>query len=118
MDTTRYGDRYTATIVSEDASQVRLQLTPRAGQSTPYTKIVVTVGKDHWLPSDLQYYDASGHNTKSETRTGYTCVGDVCTWAEAKMVDSATGGWTRIVARSRQVNVDISDAVFTARSLS
>lgn len=117
MATTSYGPQYAAAVASETPAEWKLVLTPKAGQETPYSKIEVTVGKDKKVPSELRYFSAEGKNVKTETRTGYTCEGDVCTPGELKMTDNGKGNWTKLIAKSRKVNAEISDDVFSQRSL-
>ena len=117
MATTSYGGMYTAAVASEDPATWNLVLTPKPGQETPYAKIEVTVPKDHKVPSKLNYWSADGKNVKTETRTGYSCEGDVCTPGEIKMTDNTKGAWTKLIAKTRKVNVEISDDVFTQRNL-
>ena len=87
------------------------------GQEAPYARIEVLVNKDHMVPAQLKYFNADGTNVKTETRTGYTCEGDVCTPGELKMTDNVKGNWTKLIAKSRKVNVEISDDAFTQRNL-
>ncbi len=117
MATTVYSPQYTAAIASEDAATWKLSLTPKAGQETPYAKIEVTVAKDKKLPSELKYFNAEGKNIKTEVRSGYACEGDVCTPGELKMTDNTKGAWTKLVAKSRKINAEISDDVFSQRNL-
>jgi outer membrane lipoprotein-sorting protein len=117
MATTRYSPQYTAAIASEDAGSWHLTLTPKPGQDTPYAKIEVTVTKDKKVLSELKYFSADGKNVKTETRTGYSCEGDVCTPGELKMTDNTKGAFTKLTAKSREVNKEISDDVFTQRNL-
>jgi hypothetical protein len=117
MATTAYGADYTATIGSEDAANYKLVLTPKTGKETAYGKIEVTVAKDKTVPSELKYFNAEGKNIKTETRTGYSCEGDVCTPGELKMTDNIKGNWTKLTAKTRKVNAEISDDVFTQRNL-
>jgi len=117
MATTAYGPLYTAAILSEDAASWRLSLTPKPGVDAPYAKIEVTLTKDKKVPSELKYFTAEGKNVKTETRTGYSCEGDVCTPGELKMADNVKNAWTKLTAKSREVNKDISDDVFTQRNL-
>src|SRR5262249_47141675 len=88
MATTAYSPQYTAAILSEDAADWKLSLTPKAGKDTPYTKIEMTVLKDKKVASELKYFGADGKNVKTETRTGFSCEGDVCTPGELKMTDN------------------------------
>jgi outer membrane lipoprotein-sorting protein len=117
MATTAYGPQYSAAILSEDAASWKLSLTPKAGQETPYAKIEVTVAKDKKQPSELKYFNAEGKNIKTEARTGYACEGDVCTPGEIKMTDNVKNAWSKLIAKSREVNKEISDDVFTQRNL-
>lgn len=116
MATTAYGPLYSASLASEDAASWKLTLTPK-GTEAPYAKIEVTVAKDKKVPSELRYFSADGKNVKTEVRTGYTCEGDVCTPGELKMTDNIKGAWTKLVAKSRKVNAEISDDVFSQRNL-
>jgi outer membrane lipoprotein-sorting protein len=117
MATTAYGSQYGASVASETPAEWKIVLTPKAGQETPYAKIEVTVMKDHKVPSELKYFNAEGKNVKTETRTGYSCEGDVCTPGELKMTDNTKGNWTKLIAKSRKVNAEISDDLFSQRSL-
>jgi outer membrane lipoprotein-sorting protein len=117
MATTSYGPLYAASILSEDAASWKLSLTPKPGQDTPYAKIEVTVAKDKKVPSELKYFNAEGKNIKTEVRSGYACEGDVCTPGELKMTDNVKGAWSKLTAKSREVNKEISDDVFTQRNL-
>jgi hypothetical protein len=117
MATTAYGTQYTGAAGADTGAQITVTLTPKPGQDTPYAKIEVLVNKDHMVPAQLKYFSADGTNVKTETRTGYSCEGDVCTPGELKMTDNAKGSWTKLVAKSRKVNPDISDDVFSQRNL-
>lgn len=112
------GGMYTAQIASETPTEYKLVATPKPGQTTPYAKIELTLPKDRMLPTELRYFNAAGKHIKTETRTGYSCEGDICTPGELKMVDHTRGGmWTRIVRKSWKVNEAIPDDVFSKRSL-
>ena len=116
MATTAYSPIYSAAVASEDAAAWKLTLTPK-GADAPYAKIEVTVLKDKVVPSELRYFNAEGKNVKTEVRTGYSCEGDVCTPGELKMTDNVKNQWTKLTAKSRKVNVEISDDVFSQRNL-
>ncbi|PTL78964.1 outer membrane lipoprotein-sorting protein [Vitiosangium sp. GDMCC 1.1324] len=117
MATTSYSGAYTAQIASETPTQWKLIATPKAGQTTTYSKIQFTVNKDKTLPSELRYFNAAGTNIKTETRSNYTCEGNVCSPTELKMVNNTQGNWTKLVRKSWKVNATISDDVFSTRSL-
>lgn len=115
---TRYSGPYTATIASETPTQWKLTATPKAGETPPYAKIEITVNKDKTLPAELRYYNAGGTHLKTETRSDYTCEGDVCSPRELKMVDHTKGGyWTKLLRKQWKVNGAMADDLFSKRSL-
>jgi hypothetical protein len=115
--TTSYSPSYTASVASEDGGSWKLTVTPKAGQSTIWAKIEMSVNKDKSLPSELKYFNTAGQNVKTETRSRYSCEGDVCTPAELKMTINSTGLWTSMARKSWKVNEVLSDDLFTKRSL-
>jgi outer membrane lipoprotein-sorting protein len=118
LSTTKYSAAYTATVASETPTEWKLVMTPKAGQTPPYAKIEVAVTKDRSLPTELRYFNSSGTHIKTESRTGYTCEGNICTPGELKMVDHTKGGhWTKLVRKEWKVNGEIADDVFSKRSL-
>ncbi len=114
---TSYGLQYAGRIVSQTPTQHVLVLTPKAGQETTYARIEITIVKDRMLPLQLKYFNSEGANIKTETRSGYTCEGTVCTPRDIKMVDNTKRNSTRFVRKSWKQNVAISDDVFSQRNL-
>jgi len=115
---TKFSDLYTATVLSDDATTVKIAATPKAGQQTPYAKIEFTIAKDKMAPTEIKYFNASNTNVKTETRSNYTCQGNVCSATEDKMVDNTkNGAWTKMVRKTWKVNESISDDAFSKRAL-
>ncbi|WP_224371236.1 outer membrane lipoprotein-sorting protein [Hyalangium versicolor] len=117
LATASYSGNYTGQIASQTPTQWKLTATPKAGQTTTYSKITFTVPKDKALPTEIQYFDAAGTNIKTESRSNYTCEGNVCSPTEVKMVNNPQGHSTRLVRKSWKVNEAIPDDVFSTRSL-
>ena len=68
--------------------------------------------------TELRYFNAAGTNVKTETRSGYSCQGNICSAGDDKMVDNTrSGAWTRMVRRTWKVNETLSDDLFSKRSL-
>jgi len=115
--TQRYASAYNTKVLSDAGNELKLELSAKTAD-TPYGKIEVTIQKDKNVPTELKYYSASGQHVKTETRTGYTCEGDVCAPGELKMVDHSKGGhWTKMVRKSIKVNEEMSDDLFSKRNL-
>lgn len=112
-----YAGEYDGKILSETPAAWQVQLTAKPGKETSYAKIEMTVLKDKAVPSELKYFNAEGKNIKTETRTGYTCEGNICTPAELKMVDNTKGNWSKFIRKVWKVNENISDDVFSQRNL-
>lgn len=113
-----YGASYSAAVGAETPADYKLVVTPKAGQTTPYAKLEITVGKEKMLPTEIKYFNAAGTNVKTETRSGYTCEGNVCTPGELKMVDNTKGGASTKMTRVKwKVNEEMSDDLFSKRSL-
>ncbi|UQA54707.1 outer membrane lipoprotein-sorting protein [Polyangium aurulentum] len=114
----RYSHAYATQLASETPAEWKVVATTKPGQTTPYGKIEFTIAKDKKVPTELKYYNAAGQHVKTETRTGYTCEGNVCVPGELKMVDHTKGGhWTKMVRKSWKVNQEMSDDMFSKRSL-
>lgn len=117
LATQQYAGLYTATVASTSDKEVKLTLTPKAGQTPPYSKLDVTVAKDKNVPTEIKYYNSDAKLVKTETRTGYTCESDVCTPGTLKMVDHTKNLTTTMSRKKWKVNEAIADEVFTKRNL-
>jgi outer membrane lipoprotein-sorting protein len=113
---TSYGAQYVGQIASQTPTQYVLVLTAKA-QDPIYAKIEITLAKDRMLPLQLKYFNSEGVNVKTEMRSNYSCTGPVCVPGETKMVDNVNGNWTRLVRKTWQHDVAISDDVFSERTL-
>jgi len=113
----RWGDDYSAAIASQTASQLELTLTPKEGRSPLYAKVKLTIDKKLMLPTRIESFDAAGARSKTETRAGYSCQGEVCTAAEHKLVDHVTQATTTLTRGKWTANAPIDDEVFTVRGL-
>jgi hypothetical protein len=117
MATTSYSADYSGQIASETATERRLIATPKASQGSMYSKIEFLVSRNQNLPLEIKYFNAAGANDRTETRTRYTCEGNVCNPGELKMTDNITGHWTKLIRSSWKVNETIADDVFSKSSL-
>lgn len=118
LATQSYSPEYTAQITSDSATETKLVLTPKSGQTPSYGKIEVTMDKAKSLPTELKYYSPTGTHVKTESRSNYTCEGNICTPVELKMVDHTKGGLsTKLTRKKWKVNEEMSDDLFSKRTL-
>lgn len=117
LSTQRYSPSYAADQSSATDAEIKLTLTPQAGKTTTYPKIRMTIAKDKNVPTQLEYFDAEGKPMKTETRSGYTCEGDVCGAATLKMIDHTKSIATTLTRKKWKVNEAIGDETFSKRNL-
>jgi outer membrane lipoprotein-sorting protein len=117
MALSRFGDKYAAKILGQDAATWKLELTKKSDDA-PYDKIVLTVDKKLRQPTELQYFNAEGKHIKTETRRNWSCEGKVCTPGELEMVDHRSNNHSSTLIRRRlKVNPGLDDRVFSKRNL-
>jgi outer membrane lipoprotein-sorting protein len=115
---TIFSPQYTATIASDNPTEMKLVAVAKPGQAPAYAKVEFTIAKERFLATEVKYFNAAGTNVKTEVRTGYTCEGNICTPSEQTMTDNTkNGAWTKMTRKAWRVNVDLSDDMFSKRSL-
>lgn len=115
---TRYAPAYDAKLLDEDEEKATLALTKKASSEAPYARIEMVVEKKRRLPLKMKYFDAANKHVKTETRSRYTCEGDICAPEVVSMQDHTDGDHiSEMVRKSWKVNSGLSDRLFTKRSL-
>ena len=118
ISTTEYSPYYDATLASQDDAGWTLSLSPKADAGVSYSKLELTVSKEFGVPVEIKYFNKKGAHTKTETREGTSCVGDVCTAEVMTMVDHSRGDASTSLTRTEwDVNTGLDDSLFTTRSL-
>lgn len=117
LATQKYSGSYSATQDGATDKEIKLTLTPLAGRETTYAKLQMTIAKDKSVPTEIKYYGTAGKLVKTETRSGYTCTGDICTPGTLLMIDHTKGLSTKLTRKQWKVNESISDDTFSKRSL-
>lgn len=114
----KYSPEYIAQVKSESATEIKLILTARSEVSPKYAKIEITVDKAKTLPLKLEYYSEKGAHLKTETRSNYNCIDNICTPGELEMVDHTKAGLTTKLTRKKwKINEEMSDDLFSKRML-
>jgi len=118
ISTARYAPVFEAELTSETHALWHLELTPREGVDTPYSRLEVDVDKTLVLPVAARLYGATGEHVKTLTSTDLKCHEDVCAPMTMKMVDHSRGdASTTISVKSWTVNTGLPDSRFTVREL-
>jgi len=118
ISTITYGDVYSGKLVQENDSHWTVEATPREGVKAMYSKLIFSIRKDYKHLSQVQYFNTKGDHIKTETRTEYSCQGDVCNAGVMKMVDHRRGdASTEFQRRDWLVNSGVGDSLFSKRNL-
>lgn len=118
ISTVLYGPVYDAALQSEAETAWVLVLTPKADAKTAYGKLVMTVDRKYIQPAQIEYFNRKDQHIKTETRSGYSCEGEVCNAESMKMVDHTRGdASTELVRRTWKVNTGVGDDEFSVRNL-
>ena len=118
ISTITFANVYTGKMMSENDKEWVVEASPREGIKAMYGKLVFTVRKDYKQPSEIKYFNAKSEHIKTETRTEYSCQGNICNAGIMKMVDHSRGeASTEFQRRDWQVNTGISDSLLSKRNL-
>jgi outer membrane lipoprotein-sorting protein len=118
ISTTEYSPYYDAALTSEDDQAWTLTLTPKADAQVGYSKLEIKMAKKFEVPVEIKYFNKKGQHTKTESRTGTSCEGNVCTAEVMTMVDHTRGDASTSLTRTEwEVNTGLDDDLFTTRTL-
>ncbi len=118
ISTTHYAPFYDGAVSSETDAAWVVTATPKEGVKVGYSKLELTVDKTMQLPTEIKYFNKKGQHTKTETRSKFSCEGDVCNAGEMTMVDHSRGeASTSLIRKAWEVNTGVADDVFTVRAL-
>ena len=118
MSTTRYSDLYEAAIAAEDATTLRLTLTPRAGQKTAYGQIEMDVSTEDMVPQTLRYFNNKGQHVKTEERSNWYREAGVVQPQTLKMTDhTRNDAYTILNQTVTGTNQGLGDELFSQRAL-
>lgn len=110
-----YADRYKPVLLDSEQNTYKLELTPKNDKSQ-YSKILVTINKEHFYPEKMEYYDKKDREEKEET-FDYIKTGGYWNAREVVMKDLGKGSSTKIELTNVKFDQDIPDETFTPEYL-
>jgi len=117
MEAKNYADFWDPKLLRTEDGKYVLELKPKSGTETDYSKIIVWVGTDNYFPSKFEYYDKGGKLTKTMTRDKIEKVNGYLTARESEMRDLLSNHTTRMVVTNIRYDTGIPDERFTERYL-
>jgi outer membrane lipoprotein-sorting protein len=118
MEPKRYTGKWDAKLVKEDAATQVIEITPKTGTSTDYSKITITVLKENNYPTKFEYSDKSGKITKILTIDKISKEGEYWASHDKKMEDVRSGHTTEMITENITLDSGLTDETFTERYLS
>jgi outer membrane lipoprotein-sorting protein len=108
---------WNARLLTEDSNTWTLELTPRSGNETIYSKMKVAVSKANRGVERIESYDSAGKLARTQVRTNWKRFGPVNIPMLMTVTDHQTGSRSELHFSDCQVNTGISDAEFSTRAL-
>jgi len=117
MEAVRLSEKYNPELLKEEKNSFVLQLTPKAGIRTDYSKLIMWVRADNFYPTKIEHYDKGNNLYKVMTRSKIKKVNGFWISMESEMEDRKTNHKTKMIMEDVEFNSGISDDKFTERYL-
>lgn len=118
MEAVRFADKWEPRILRQEQDQTVLEMTPRPGKTTDYSKVILWVRNDNFYPVRVENYGKDGALCKILLREKLQNVKGYWTSMETTMEDVKKQHKTRMLVSDMAFDTGIEDAKFTERSLS
>jgi outer membrane lipoprotein-sorting protein len=114
MESVPFSEKYTPKLLKTEDDVFVLELTPK-GRSD-YSKVVVSVNKEHYYPVLMEYYDRGGNKVKQAKYT-FKKIGNYWNAEEIEMTDLKKNHKTKMQMSDVKYDTGLSDDEFTVRKL-
>ncbi len=118
MEAKRYSEKYIPELLKKDENHYILQLIPKKGVKTDYSKLIMWVRADNFYPTKIELYDRGNNLHKVMTKEKIEKVGKYWISKESEMEDLKTKRKTRMIIVDVKFDSKLSDEIFTERYLS
>lgn len=113
----RFSEKYEPALSDQDGEFYILELTPKSGISTDYSKLMMWVRLDNNYPTRIEYYNCSGELWKVLEQNGLRQVSGYWVAIERVMSDVLSGHSTSINMTDVEVDTGIGANIFSQRYL-
>jgi len=118
LEAVRMSARWTATFKSREPESTIMELTPKPGAPTDYSRQLVTVRNDSFYPVRVEFYDKSGALSKVLVRGQLKQMKGYWVSMDTTMEDVRKHHTTRMLVSDLTLDTGIGDEKFTERYLS
>ncbi len=117
MEAKRYSENWIPELLNTEKEHFIMQIKPKSGIRTNYSKMVFKVRKDNLYPVKVELYSRAGKLFKVATTTNIKKIGKYWVAEEATMEDLKSRHKTKMILLKAQFDTGISDKKFTKRYL-
>ncbi len=118
LEAVKWSSKWVAAIKSQDQDTTALELTPKPGRSSDYSRQLVTVRNDNFYPVRIEIYDRSGTLSKVLVRGDLKQVQGYWVSMDTTMEDLRKRHKTQMIVSDLKLDTGIGDDKFTERYLS
>lgn len=117
MEAKRYSEKYNPSLLEEKDNHYILQLDPKEGLKTDYSKLIMWIRTDNFYATKTEYYDKGEKLYKIMTNKNIEQVDGHWVAKEMMMEDLKIEHKTMMIMEEIKFDTGLSDDVFTERYL-
>ena len=116
LEAKEYTKTYSPKLLEEKDGKYILELTPLPTYRSDYSKLIVSINKEHYYPQTMEAYDRGNNKVKSSVYTWKQKDGFWYSY-EIHATDLKRNHSTRMIMTDVDFNSEIDDQIFTVRNL-
>jgi outer membrane lipoprotein-sorting protein len=117
MEAVRYSDKYLPEFIKKEDDHFLLQLTPKEGIKTDYSKLIMWIREDNFYITKIEHYNRGDKIFKIMTRDNIEKIGEYWLARESEMQDLKAKHSTKMIIEEVKLDSKIPDDKFTKRNL-
>jgi len=118
MEAKRYLEKWLPELIKKEDSHYILQLNPKEGVKTDYSKLIMWVRTDNFYPTKIEHYDKGNKPYKVMVREKIEKVKEYWISKQSEMEDLKEKHKTKMLLEDVKFDSELSDEFFTERYLS
>jgi len=118
MEAKRYLEKWLPELIKKEDSHYILQLNPKEGVKTDYSKLIMWVRTDNFYPTKIEHYDKGNKLYKVMVREKIEKVKEYWISKQSEMEDLKEKHKTKMLLEDVKFDSGLSDEFFTERYLS
>jgi outer membrane lipoprotein-sorting protein len=118
MEAINFSQKYDAQLLRKEDNSYVVQLTPKAGIRSDYSKLIIWIRTDIFFPIKIEMYDRGGKLYKVMTRSDIEKVDGYWVAKTSEMKNLKAGKSSKMIMQDIKFDSGLSDSIFTKQYLS